>query len=65
MSLVSHVVKKELYKIFDKQKKDKQEKEDDPSGSRMNDQEPQLELTSRNDTLQRRQRGYDHDEEKG
>ena len=65
MSLVSHVVKKELYKIFDKQKKDKQEKEDDPSGSQVNEHEPQLELTSRNDTLQRRQRGYDYDEEKG
>jgi len=65
MSLVSHVVKKELYKIFDKQKKDKQDKEDDPSDSMMNGHEPQLEMTSRNETLQRRQRGHDHDEEKG
>ena len=63
MTLVSHVVKKELYKIFDKQKRDKQEKEDDPSDSLMNGHEPQLEMTSRNETLQRRQRG--HDEEKG
>jgi uncharacterized membrane protein YdjX (TVP38/TMEM64 family) len=65
MSLVSHVVKRELYKIFDKQKKDKQEKEDDPSDPLMNGHEPQLEMTSRNETLQRRQRGHDHDEDKG
>lgn len=66
MSLVSHVVKKELYKIFDKQKKDKQDKEDDPSDSSlMNGHEPLVEMTSRNETLQRRQRGHDHDEEKG
>lgn len=65
MSLVSHVVKKELYKIFDKQKKDKQDKEEGPSGSLMNGHGSQLELTSRNETLQRRQRGHDHDEEKG
>jgi len=65
MSLVSHVVKRELYKIFDKQKRDKQEKEDDPSDSLMNGHETQLEMTSRNETLQRRQRGHDHDEDKG
>ncbi|KAL7449473.1 hypothetical protein ACHAWC_001531 [Mediolabrus comicus] len=65
MSLVSHVVKKEIHKIFDKQKKDKQEDEDVPSDS-LNGHEAssQLEMTSRNnETLQRRQRG--HDEEKG
>jgi hypothetical protein len=60
MSLVSHVVKKELYKIFDKQKKDKREDDDVPSDSL--NQQVQLEMTSRNETLQRRQRG--HDEEK-
>eukprot|EP00573_Skeletonema_grethae_P011675 CAMPEP_0201696852 /NCGR_PEP_ID=MMETSP0578-20130828/8366_1 /ASSEMBLY_ACC=CAM_ASM_000663 /TAXON_ID=267565 /ORGANISM="Skeletonema grethea, Strain CCMP 1804" /LENGTH=424 /DNA_ID=CAMNT_0048182885 /DNA_START=12 /DNA_END=1286 /DNA_ORIENTATION=- len=65
MSLVSHVVKKELYKIFDKQKKDKQDKEDSQSGSLKNGLGSQVELTSRNETLQRRQRGHDHDEEKG
>jgi len=65
MSLVSHVVKKELYKIFDKQKKDKRDKEDNPSDSLMNGHEAQMEMTSRNETLQRRQRGNDHDEEKG
>lgn len=65
MSVISHVVKKELYKIFDKQKKDKQDKEDDPSDSLMNGHEPLVEMTSRNETLQRRQRGHDHDEEKG
>lgn len=65
MTLVSHVVKKEIHKIFDKQKKDKQEDEDVPSDS-LNGHEAssQLEMTSRNnETLQRRQRG--HDEEKG
>lgn len=65
MSLVSHVVKKEIHKIFDKQKKDKQEDEDVPSDL-LNGHEAssQLEMTSRNnETLQRRQRG--HDEEKG
>lgn len=65
MSLVSHVVKKEIHKIFDKQKKDKQEDEDIPSDSlNGHDASSQLEMTSRNnETLQRRQRG--HDEEKG
>lgn len=65
MTLVSHVVKKEIHKIFDKQKKDKQEDEDVPSDS-LNGHEAssQLEMTTRNnETLQRRQRG--HDEEKG
>jgi uncharacterized membrane protein YdjX (TVP38/TMEM64 family) len=61
MSLVSHVVKKEIHKIFDKQKKDKQEDADSLNG---HEASSQLEMTTRNnETLQRRQRG--HDEEKG
>ncbi|KAL7463135.1 hypothetical protein ACHAXS_003514 [Conticribra weissflogii] len=51
MTTVSHFVKKELYKIFDKQKKDKGEGDYRKEGTE------HVELISRTDNLQRRQRG--------
>lgn len=77
MSLVSHFVKKELYKIFDKQKREKVDKEEltskIPSSGNLNDEH--VELIGGNDKLQRRPRGHHNivdrseiglqDEEKG
>ncbi|KAL7538465.1 hypothetical protein ACHAXR_008561, partial [Thalassiosira sp. AJA248-18] len=65
MSLVSHFVKKELYKIFDKQKKDKGErgkKYNWKESSNSSDEQQHVEIVGRNSLL-RRPRG--HDEEKG
>lgn len=71
MSLVSHFVKKELFKIFDKQKKDKGDETYNPSDPETNEDE-HVELISRKDNLMRRPRGHagsleshGHDEEKG
>mmetsp|Transcript_13903 Transcript_13903/g.29657 ORF Transcript_13903/g.29657 Transcript_13903/m.29657 type:complete len:166 (-) Transcript_13903:2-499(-) len=59
MTAVSHFVKKELYKIFDKQKKDKGE------GDYRNEGTEQVELISRTDNLQRRPRGATWSAENG
>jgi len=70
MSLVSHFVKKELYKIFDKQKREKAEAEGEDSFSNV---EEHVEMTGRKDKLSRRPRVHAaeraeaglRDEEKG
>jgi len=72
MSLVSHFVKKELYKIFDKQKREKSAAEENNSSSHGNVNE-HVEMSGRKDKLLRRPRGQVadradsglHDEEKG
>ncbi|KAL9179945.1 hypothetical protein ACHAXT_007915 [Thalassiosira profunda] len=52
MSLVSHFVKKELYKIFDKQKKEKGKREGPDSANHLDDEH--MELVGRTDNLMRR-----------
>mmetsp|Transcript_16647 Transcript_16647/g.35147 ORF Transcript_16647/g.35147 Transcript_16647/m.35147 type:complete len:394 (-) Transcript_16647:155-1336(-) len=63
ISLVSHFVKKELYKIFDKQKREKAQKDDYHHAPMSGNLEEQVEIVGRKDNLLRRPRG--HDEEKG
>jgi len=73
MSLVSHFVKKELYKIFDKQKKEKAEGDKYHRTDSFNTVEEQVEMGGRTDELLRRPRGHTaerieaglQDEEKG
>merc|ERR1711957_243893 len=59
MSLVSHFVKKELYKIFDKQKKEKAtaEENDQNKADSFNDDDEKVEMVGRNPRLLRRPRG--------
>jgi len=75
MSLVSHFVKKELYKIFDKQKKEKAlaEENDQNRVDSFNDEGEQVEMIGRKERLLRRPRGHAvdrfeaglHDEDQG
>lgn len=58
MSLVSHFVKKELYKIFDKQKKEKAGEDYYHQTDSFNNADEQVEMVGRKDTLLRRPRGH-------
>merc|ERR1711862_122629 len=60
MTIISHVVKKELNKIFDRQKKEKSEKDGDGEGECNQSINGDVELTGRSDDikLSRRPRGH-------
>lgn len=75
MTLVSHFVKKELFKIFDKQKKEKAQAEENDQNQvdSFNSDGEQVEMIGRKDRLLRRQRAHAgdrlesglHDEDQG